>query len=450
MATNTYVALDRVTVTNASVLSFTSIPQTYTDLVIVGTGVTNVSGSGNNNWRVYFNSDNTSGLYSNTVLTGNGSSTSSARDANGNFMYLGFAAQASNTRQSITRLNIMNYSNTTTNKNVLARSDDSGEFVSVHVGLWRSTAAVNAVNIYMPGNTLSGTFSLYGISAEGVTPAAKATGGVIYDDELYYYHVFGSSGVFTPSQSLSCDILVVAGGGGGGITQAGGGGAGGLLGFTSQSLSAINYNVVVGAGGVGATSANTTGTTGNDSQFGALTLVKGGGGAGSYAQPVNGTQNALSGGSGGGGGTTSAGPGAGGAASPSGQGNAGGGGNSDGQTYRAGGGGGGATGAGGNFNGSSGGIGGTGGTGSTAYSSWASATGTGVSGGYAGGGAGGANIGGSATHGGGAGASSGGYATAGTPYTGGGGGGGTFHTGSDPRDFGAKGGSGIVIVRYAK
>ena len=115
----------------------------------------------------------------------------------------------------------------------------------------------------------------------GAVAGPKATGGTITSDASYWYHTFTGNGTFTPLQSLTADILVIAGGGGGGINQygntiGGGGGAGGLLYFSSQSLTATGYTCTIGGGG----SANTTGaagTNGSDSQFGALTLVKGGG-----------------------------------------------------------------------------------------------------------------------------------------------------------------------------
>ena len=140
-------------------------------------------------------------------------------------------------------------------------------------------------------------------ASSSVTPVAiLATGGnTIINDGTYWYHVFLSSGTFAPQTSLSCDVLVVAGGGGGGAGGAGAG-AGGYLTFTSQFLTAANYAITVGAGGPGqsqqALPFGGTGTNGDDSQFGSLTLVKGGGGgAGGQASANN---QGATGGSGGG------------------------------------------------------------------------------------------------------------------------------------------------------
>lgn len=442
MPTNTYVALATQTLGSAAAsVTFSSISSAYTDLVLV----CSYSKSAGARLNLTYNGD-TGNNYSYTRMNGNGTAASSDRIANFGIIDAGYT----DTTRATSVIQIMNYSNTTTNKTTLIRANSTSEGTGAFVALWRNTAAITSITLGGSNNLVAGSiFSLYGISNAG-DASPKATGGNVFSDANYWYHAFTMSGNFVPNQSLTADVLQIAGGGGGGCVQAGGGGAGGLLAYTSQALTAIPYSVLVGGGGAGATAISVRGVSGSNSQFGSLTASTGGGGAGSYSEPPNGTQNALSGGSGGGGGTTSSGSGSGGAASPSGQGNAGGGGNSDGATYRAGGGGGGATAAGGNFSSSGGGTGGAGGTGATAYSSWASATGTGVSSGYAGGGGGGGGIGGVGNRGGGAGAGSGQIATTGTANTGGGGGGGTYVSGSSAGDFGAAGGSGIVIVRYAK
>jgi hypothetical protein len=75
-------------------------------------------------------------------------------------------------------------------------------------------------------------------------------------DGTYYYHMFPFTGTFTPTQSITADVLVIAGGGGGGGNWGGGGGAGGLLYFSSQSLTATGYTCTVGAGGTGGNAAS--------------------------------------------------------------------------------------------------------------------------------------------------------------------------------------------------
>jgi hypothetical protein len=438
MPTNTYVALDKVTVGTATPsITFSSIPSTYTDLIVVASVTVATAGG---NMVLTVNGDTTSGLYSKTQIEGTGSSAISGRTSGANSIGLDSNMGEDTTNPSIHILQLMNYANTSVFKTVLHRQAASwtaNPGTAARVGLWRNTNAITSITLSNGGTNISvgSTFSLYGIAASSV--GAKATGGTIFSDSQYYYHTFNASGTFTPTQSISADCLVVAGGGGG---AHGGGGAGGLLAFTGQSLTATGYTVTVGAGGAG--SASVKGTTGADSQFGALTLVKGGGGAGIGAI---GLQAGLTGGSGGGGAPLGAGTGAGGSAT-SGQGNAGGTSGTGAGTY-PGGGGGGAGAAGGTGVNATG--GGAGGVGSSTYSSWGVATGIGqnVSGTYylAGGGGAGSDSGAGAGGLGGGGAGASGTSTAGTANTGGGGGG-----SSNAGAGSANGGSGVVIVRYAK
>ena len=299
MPTNTYVALDKVTVgTAAASVSFTGISGSYTDLEVVIEGAMTAS----SDMRIQFNSDGGSN-YSNTTLEGNGTTAQSARWSNQTKLIVNNFATG--TGRGTYRLAINNYSNATTYKTVLHRMAFAGNATEAGVGLWRSTAAITSMELFANGTTwVSGTtFSLYGIAASSV--GAKATGGTIYSDSQYYYHVFDASGTFTPTQSITADCLVVAGGGGGGAgtngsNGGGGGGAGGLLAFTSQSLTATGYSITVGAGGTGNGSTGVS-TNGGDSQFAALTLVKGGGAGGSNYNSNSANWPGATGGSGGGG-----------------------------------------------------------------------------------------------------------------------------------------------------
>lgn len=426
MATNTYVALDKVTVgTATSSITFSSISSAYTDLRIV----LNVTASSLVNGRMQFNGD-TSALYSTTVLYGSGSVAASTRQTGQNSIWLDNTDTGTN--WCVTTIDVMNYSNSTTFKTALIRGNAASSQVDAHVGLWRNTNAITSLTLFPSSGTYSvgSTFSLYGIAAAPVW-AAKATGGTIYYDIAsgYVYHKFTSSGTFTPTQSLTADILTIAGGGAGGSTygQAGGGGAGGLLYSATQSLTATGYSITVGgAGSTNSTSNGPNGTNGANSTFGSIATAIGGGGGGSYRNNGTTPLTGSSGGSGGGAGGSSsgaAGPYPGGAGT-SGQGNTGG--SGFGTSTWGGGGGGGAGAAGSNATGGSGYLGGNGGVGSSTYSAWGAITGSGqnVSGTYYYAGGGGGND-----------SSVSGYGN-GAANTGGGG-------------YGQNNGqSGIVIVRY--
>ena len=457
MPTNTYVELATTTASaSAGPITFTSIPATYTDLVLVVSGTQATSGT----VRIQFNND-TASNYSRTDLYGDGTSAASYRESNQT--YINFISLQ--TTQSSSISHILNYANTTTHKTMLTRyNTPSGGVVAAGVTLWRKTPeAIHTITLTNTSN-VTGTFSLYGIKAVGGDTGVKALGGTITEDSTYFYHTFKGSSTFTPLQSLSADILVVAGGGGA-MGAGGGGGGGGLLGFGSQSLTAQAYPIIVGAGGAGAVPGTGTRTSGNDSKFGSLTTALGGAGGGGYNASAGAYQAALSGGGSGGGGSYYTGISF--SAGTAGQGNSGSNGyqGTGGGEPRSGGGGGGAGGAAASGSANVGGNGGIGATnGSTVGGSagpysfinaMGAASGTGqLSGGnyyYAGGGGGeGKNVRGEAGLGGGG---YGGisepstYPAAGTAYTGGGGGAGPNASSSYG---GANGGSGVIIVRYLK
>ena len=149
----------------ATSYTFSSIPSTYTDLVLVGQTIV-ASGTGYE-FSLQFNSD-TGTNYSNTYLVGTGSATASGRGTN--FAYIDAGYLSTNSGNPNTRIcNIMNYSNTTTYKTVISRasSDNAGQ-VSTTANLWRSTSAINTIKVYSAQGLTFATgtqLTLYGIAA---------------------------------------------------------------------------------------------------------------------------------------------------------------------------------------------------------------------------------------------------------------------------------------------
>jgi len=445
MATNTYVALDTQTLTStAASVTFSTISGSYTDLVLV----INAASSSAASCRLRFNGD-TATNYSDTRLYGNGTSATSDRLTSRDHINCGDFSTTTIASNQI--ISIQNYSNATTYKTVLTRSNIPASYVFANVSMWRSTSAITSIVVFpSAGNLVAGsTFTLYGIANSDIG-APKAFGGTITQDAEYTYHTFGASGTFTPQQSLTCDYLVVAGGGGASAFSSGGGcgggGAGGLRstlvatggGGSLESAIAVTaqaYTITVGAGGTYVNGAN--GNAGTNSTFSTITST--GGGFGAY----NG--NGGNGGSGGGGygypGTYFGGTGT------TNQGFAGGNGSTDGATWTASAGGGGAGAVGATC--SSGGEGGAGGIG-VSIPVIANATGTGIATYYAGGGGGGttkpsALAGAGGTGGGGNGGVQGAAGLNAITNTGGGGGG----AGGAGTTVAGNGGSGVVIIRYA-
>jgi len=162
MATSTYTPIATINAGGSQTVSFTSIPSTYTDLRIV---CSSSSADQNTFIRVGNGSVDTGTNYSRTVVYGDGTSAVSGRTTSTNqWVYNDGTALAAAT------IDIMNYSNTTTYKTALVRSNPNTGItrVEAYAELWRSTAAINIITLFTSGvtNFTAGTtFSLYGIKA---------------------------------------------------------------------------------------------------------------------------------------------------------------------------------------------------------------------------------------------------------------------------------------------
>ena len=145
----------------AASVTFSSVTGTYTDIVLVFSG----SVSTPEDFQIQVNSD-TGTNYSRTWVTGNGSSAASARATSDTKMRLAQNGYAT-TGISNVMVQFMNYSNTTTYKTVLSRANNAATGTDAIVNLWRSTAAISTIYVYVPSGTFASgsTFTLYGIKA---------------------------------------------------------------------------------------------------------------------------------------------------------------------------------------------------------------------------------------------------------------------------------------------
>jgi hypothetical protein len=162
--TYTPIAIQTLTSASGSV-TFSSIPSTYTDLVLVVSGQ---SASTNIDLAMRFNSDSATN-YSNTRLYGTGSAVGSERGTSIAYIPLDWGIASSTSGYfGTTIINILNYSNTTTHKTNISRKNLAATGVDASVALWRSTAAISTIYLYerSASNFASGsTFTLYGIKA---------------------------------------------------------------------------------------------------------------------------------------------------------------------------------------------------------------------------------------------------------------------------------------------
>jgi hypothetical protein len=162
-AGNTYTQIASTTLGSAAAtVTFSSIPSTYTDLVLI---CDTKASTGTPNNRMQVNSD-TGTNYSQTVLAGNGTTATSARYSSNTFIYVDYYATNDTTNNKNTIIQFMNYANTSTYKTFLSRANNAAAGTDAIVGLWRSTSAINSITVYATANWVSGaTFNLYGITA---------------------------------------------------------------------------------------------------------------------------------------------------------------------------------------------------------------------------------------------------------------------------------------------
>ena len=166
-AGNTYESIATTTLGSAATtVTLSSIPSTYTDLVLVVNFGTTAAGEVTG---IKLNGDTGTNYSTTSAYGATAQGAISFRRANDSI-----GMNLSNWFGSSTTLNgsngvyhIMNYSNTTTYKTVLGRSNDASMQTEMNVGLWRNTAAVTSVTFLVTTTTLKAgaTVSLYGIKA---------------------------------------------------------------------------------------------------------------------------------------------------------------------------------------------------------------------------------------------------------------------------------------------
>lgn len=167
--TATYDSIATTTLGSAqTTVTFNSISGSYTDIVIVA-NVKTLTAPYQPILR--FNSDSGTN-YSATAVSGNGSTAVSSRHTNQNGIYANPGAGVGGTVGNFMPwiISVQNYSNTTTNKTVIARFNNPDAIVNGLVGMWRNTNAITSISLVAEsgsGDFQSGsTFTLYGIKAE--------------------------------------------------------------------------------------------------------------------------------------------------------------------------------------------------------------------------------------------------------------------------------------------
>lgn len=158
MPTPTYIALANITLgSSASSVTFSSIPATFRDLVLVSQNSMTTSAS----LFVRFNNDAGANYTAVRMFNTGGGSTASDTSAPAEIGY--------NTTTNIGIANIMDYSATDKHKTYLTRwgNADGTSYVQAYAARWANTAAITTVNIAPSSGLISAgsTFALYGIAS---------------------------------------------------------------------------------------------------------------------------------------------------------------------------------------------------------------------------------------------------------------------------------------------
>jgi len=161
MPTPTYTPLATVTLgTAAASVTFSSIPATYRDLVLVSQVLQNTTGDRAGVIRPNNDSVNATLVY----LDGSGSTVASATATTITTFFIASGPAANTPASAITQ--IMDYSATDKHKVVLNRSGSRYNPTSAYLSRWASTSAITSL-VYFPsvgGNFSAGSkFDLYGI-----------------------------------------------------------------------------------------------------------------------------------------------------------------------------------------------------------------------------------------------------------------------------------------------
>ena len=146
----------------SATITFSSIPATYTDLRLVivplGTATANL----------FFTYNNDTGTnYSQTTLSGNGTTAASASATSRGNLYLTYVTNIQTATPTLRTIDIFSYAGSTFKTALTTENSDLNGSGSVArtVGLWSSTSAINRLDIFVSGTTMAAgtTATLYGI-----------------------------------------------------------------------------------------------------------------------------------------------------------------------------------------------------------------------------------------------------------------------------------------------
>ena len=168
MPTPTYTALATVTLgSSASSVTFSSIPATYRDLILVSSVACTSTGD---TMRLRFNGD-TGNNYNWVFMNGTGSTVTSSQQSNQNQLdFSAFVGIPTVVGRYNNILQIQDSSATDKHKTILSRTNQDGDTfpgTTALAGRWANTSAITSINVFTSTfNFIAGSrFDLYGVIA---------------------------------------------------------------------------------------------------------------------------------------------------------------------------------------------------------------------------------------------------------------------------------------------
>jgi hypothetical protein len=170
---NTYVKIASVTVGSggASSIDFTSIPSTYTDLVVKVSARSSRSAFQQDDLSYRFNSS-TSSIYNYVQIRGSGSAAISTNPGSVTYNYAGQINSSTSTSNTFSNVEIYipNYAGSTNKSSSVDGVQENNQteaFATLVANLWSSTAAITSISLLLNINSNNflqySTATLYGI-----------------------------------------------------------------------------------------------------------------------------------------------------------------------------------------------------------------------------------------------------------------------------------------------
>ena len=167
-STYTLIASNTVGSGGASSITFSSIPSTYTDLVIKTSARSTNALSSISSMLMRFNGSSSS--YTDRRIVGSGASASSDSNVYSGYIYLGEANGGGSTASTFgnTEFYIPNYTSAnfkSVSTDNVQENNNTTAYAQLIAGLWSNTAAITSIEIFVNGTTFGqySTFYLYGI-----------------------------------------------------------------------------------------------------------------------------------------------------------------------------------------------------------------------------------------------------------------------------------------------